>query len=756
MDRRLPPLTCDNWNEWKKESKIILNRLYLWSIVDDDQLSDKHKALDDAIVEMILFSIEDKSLMISLAKNCSSSNNLWQKLCEHFESSASVNIETNDEIESSNFAAIQIKKDTHDVQIQSSLLDLSGSLPDDFEELFALVQQLEIKVIETLSEIKDESLVIEKGIRIRQQFLDFIGVVENFCVPCETETIITCDSPRSSNLINDVSDFKPREIETIDETKCKSKKSKPTVSECENEITFENITTCENQNNFLDDQHNKSKDEEVIDEILVCLKEPTANDTVVENDSSFLRPNNEKNDNLPWLKTNDLNLWSRLLILDQTFLSKLDKFYCNSSGEYWLFDDDGKIFRYGHHDRNREDFTDIQSPILINELSNELIKSIVPCFNYKSTWSLILTQDGQLYAIGDNQYGQLGIGNTEFQHRPVFVSGNIRKVSCGIYHALAITNDGKVLSSGSNQFFQNGHKIKSHGKLTLSEIDSFRNDRVMDITCTINASIIMKEFHEIYLFGSFNRNIFFPPKLIIFDSFITRIVGGRDEFLVLSNEMKQNHDRISEQAHIYQSNNESKFISHKIKFDFSESKIIAVYPQIYSSNYVFVTEDGLCHIICYQQPRQIITTKFSSVPDVFCLFLYPQTGSIIRLPKELTQNLDRISTLNNPGVADIIFKIPNSNVLYAERERLSGRSFFWHNSFNCQWASKYPATIHFKYLPFYLYLRFVYEMPDLKMINLLDFIEELYDLGRKFEDGDFIHYLNNLANRKAKINNKPT
>ncbi|XP_027198809.2 uncharacterized protein LOC113793042 [Dermatophagoides pteronyssinus] len=749
MDQRLPPLNRDNWTEWKTKSKIILTRLNIWSFVNDDQPPEKHKALDDAIIDMILLSIEDNSL-ISLAKNCTTSNQLWRTLSEHFERSTTnhnLDIKPKDENCDSFSIASQNKPEIRNIHTQTSMLNIPNSLrlPDDFEELFVLVQQLEIKLIETLSEINDESLIIEKSNMVRLQFLDFIDVVENFCTPTISDKKQSIKN--NSNLLNDISKFEPCKIEANSQTHSPSDKSKPKEIGCQNSIISETIMTYVNNDSLLDDQHNKIENEEVIDEILVYFKD-SSSATVVDNERSL--PLDAVTDNFTWLQTNDINLWSRLLILDPKFLSNLHKFYCHYCGEYWLFDADGNVFRYGHRDRSKENFETIDPPILMKELCNKPIKSIVSCKNYKSFWSMILTYTGQLYAIGDNSLGQLGIGNKETQDYPILISKNISKVSCGLFHALALTHDGRVLSSGSNLFFQNGNKIHGQNNLTLAVIELFQDDIVIDIACTMNASLILKKTREIWLFGSVNKAVFYPPRFVSFDSFVTRIIGGQQEFIVLSNNFAQNHnDSASDQAHIYQIADEKKLVRNNINLD-SRSKIIDVYQQNYFNNYIFVTNDGLCHIYKHED-RANFPIPFLSVPDVFSLFLYPQTGSIIHLPKKLVNNPESIPTLNNPKTADIIFKFSNMNVLYAERQRLIGRSHFWYESLtDGQWSIKYPATIHYEFLPFYLYLRHVYEMPELQIIDLQNSIQELRKLATDFEDNDFLSYLDNFVDRNAK------
>lgn len=55
---------------------------------------------------------------------------------------------------------------------------------------------------------------------------------------------------------------------------------------------------------------------------------------------------------------------------------------------------------------------------------------------------------GYVYAMGNNSEGRLGTGNTDIRscNVPTLVDGlcNIRKVSCGSSHSLALSEDGKV------------------------------------------------------------------------------------------------------------------------------------------------------------------------------------------------------------------------------------------------------------------------------------------------------------------------
>ena len=69
----------------------------------------------------------------------------------------------------------------------------------------------------------------------------------------------------------------------------------------------------------------------------------------------------------------------------------------------------------------------------------------------------ILRSDGTLWSVGSNQYGQLGIGNTDnkntFQQIKLF---NVRKIYSSIYCPFAITENNEIYTWGYNEYGQLG------------------------------------------------------------------------------------------------------------------------------------------------------------------------------------------------------------------------------------------------------------------------------------------------------------
>jgi alpha-tubulin suppressor-like RCC1 family protein len=71
--------------------------------------------------------------------------------------------------------------------------------------------------------------------------------------------------------------------------------------------------------------------------------------------------------------------------------------------------------------------------------------------------SLLIKDDGSLWAMGDNTYGQLGNGTFTHQNRPVLIVTNgVTAVAAGYQHSLFLKNDGSLWAMGLNTSGQLG------------------------------------------------------------------------------------------------------------------------------------------------------------------------------------------------------------------------------------------------------------------------------------------------------------
>ena len=100
--------------------------------------------------------------------------------------------------------------------------------------------------------------------------------------------------------------------------------------------------------------------------------------------------------------------------------------------------------------------TNKTATVFVNVVPNG--KSAVPEVQNSYTHTVALKADGTVWSWGNNDYGQLGIGNKNTKAAPVQVANldNIIDISVGYYDTIAVKNDGTVWSFGYNKYGQLG------------------------------------------------------------------------------------------------------------------------------------------------------------------------------------------------------------------------------------------------------------------------------------------------------------
>jgi alpha-tubulin suppressor-like RCC1 family protein len=85
--------------------------------------------------------------------------------------------------------------------------------------------------------------------------------------------------------------------------------------------------------------------------------------------------------------------------------------------------------------------------------------------------SMILKNDGSLWAVGRNNDTQLGITPSVNQNKAVKVLENVAYVAAGYNHTLAVKEDGSLWAAGSNYNGQFGQKTSSRNNNLWTRID---------------------------------------------------------------------------------------------------------------------------------------------------------------------------------------------------------------------------------------------------------------------------------------------
>lgn len=99
-------------------------------------------------------------------------------------------------------------------------------------------------------------------------------------------------------------------------------------------------------------------------------------------------------------------------------------------------------------------------------------------------YCLAVNTNGELYSWGQNNYGQLGLGNDSLQESPQKTSlSGVNQISAGAYHSFAILENGDVYCWGRNQDGQLGIGNDDLSKLESPRKNTFLSKKTIMISC---------------------------------------------------------------------------------------------------------------------------------------------------------------------------------------------------------------------------------------------------------------------------------
>lgn len=159
--------------------------------------------------------------------------------------------------------------------------------------------------------------------------------------------------------------------------------------------------------------------------------------------------------------------------------------------------------------------------------------------NAGATFAFAVNSRGEVFAWGDNRYAQLGDGTVTGRTKPIRITAlkDIKKISAGYYHTLALRGDGTVYFWGNPKMNPNVYGYEFERNPIEVDIEN-----VNDISSGKSHALILSEDGEIYTWGENSRgqlgkNIFgnsiTAPQKIELSANITKIEAGIEHNIAL-------------------------------------------------------------------------------------------------------------------------------------------------------------------------------------------------------------------------------
>jgi len=143
------------------------------------------------------------------------------------------------------------------------------------------------------------------------------------------------------------------------------------------------------------------------------------------------------------------------------------------------------------------------SPNGINQ-PQQIVASNVTAIAAGGFHSLFLKSDGSLWAMGDNEYGQLGDGTTNNMNVPEqIVASNVTAIAAGGWHSLFLKSDGSLWATGVDFYGQLGDgAFRTNAPYGASQPEQIVADNVTAIAAGGYHSLFLKSDGSLWAMGA--------------------------------------------------------------------------------------------------------------------------------------------------------------------------------------------------------------------------------------------------------------
>ncbi|KAI3451752.1 hypothetical protein Pfo_008417 [Paulownia fortunei] len=145
------------------------------------------------------------------------------------------------------------------------------------------------------------------------------------------------------------------------------------------------------------------------------------------------------------------------------------------------------------------DIKQISTPVRVQGLDSVRVIAVGAFHN------LALLDDGTVMAWGNNEYGQLGTGDTQPRSQPIAVQGlsdlNLVDIAAGGWHSTALTDDGEVYGWGRGEHGRLGFGDDKSSKMVPQRVQLLVGEHIVQVSCGGTHSVALTRDGRMYSFG---------------------------------------------------------------------------------------------------------------------------------------------------------------------------------------------------------------------------------------------------------------
>jgi E3 ubiquitin-protein ligase HERC4 len=161
----------------------------------------------------------------------------------------------------------------------------------------------------------------------------------------------------------------------------------------------------------------------------------------------------------------------------------------------------GQVFCWGSISGHLDDEFFYSKPTLIKLPTESNVVQLASGYYF----FMMLTQDGKVYVMGQNDYGQLGLGHRNSSPSPTYLSSlqgiPLVQVACGAHHSLVLSMSGNIFAFGKNDFGQLGFG-DTDNRIHPYNLKFLNSLRACYVTCGENFSAVLTLDGGVFTFGA--------------------------------------------------------------------------------------------------------------------------------------------------------------------------------------------------------------------------------------------------------------